>query len=57
MMANGAVETSAPKAREEETMSSHDALQTILPVAGLDPERARNVEITGGSDPILPTSF
>jgi crotonobetainyl-CoA:carnitine CoA-transferase CaiB-like acyl-CoA transferase len=40
----------------EETMS-HDALRTILPVAGLDPERARTVEFTGGSDPILPTSF
>jgi crotonobetainyl-CoA:carnitine CoA-transferase CaiB-like acyl-CoA transferase len=36
---------------------SHDALRTILPVAGLDPDRARAVEITGGSDPILPTSF
>src|SRR5579872_1564977 len=36
---------------------SHDALRTILPVAGLDPERARAVEITGGPDPILPTSF
>jgi len=36
---------------------SHDALRTILPVAGLDPERARTVEITGGADPILPTSF
>jgi crotonobetainyl-CoA:carnitine CoA-transferase CaiB-like acyl-CoA transferase len=36
---------------------SHDALRTILPVAGLDPERARTVEFTGGLDPILPTSF
>jgi len=36
---------------------SHDALRTILPVAGLDPDRARTVEFTGGSDPILPTSF
>src|SRR5260221_9565655 len=36
---------------------SHDALRTILPVAGLDPERARAVEFTGGGDPILPTSF
>ena len=36
---------------------SHDALRTILPVAGLDPDRAKTVEITGGSDPILPTSF
>ena len=36
---------------------SHDALRTILPVVGLDPERARTVEFTGGLDPILPTSF
>src|SRR5665213_3630762 len=36
---------------------SHDALRTILPVAGLDPERARAVAFTGGGDPILPTSF
>ncbi|MBV9552546.1 MAG: CoA transferase, partial [Alphaproteobacteria bacterium] len=36
---------------------SHDALRTILPLAGLDPERARAVEFTGGSDPILPTPF
>ncbi|HEX3864602.1 MAG TPA: CoA transferase [Stellaceae bacterium] len=36
---------------------SHDALRTILPVAGLDADRARTVEFTGGSDPILPTSF
>jgi crotonobetainyl-CoA:carnitine CoA-transferase CaiB-like acyl-CoA transferase len=36
---------------------SHDALRTILPVAGLDAERARNVEITHVADPILPTSF
>src|SRR5580658_4777776 len=36
---------------------SHDALRTILPVAGLDPDRAPTVEFTGGADPILPTSF
>ena len=36
---------------------SHDALRTILPVAGLDPERARAIEFTGGLDPILPTLF
>jgi crotonobetainyl-CoA:carnitine CoA-transferase CaiB-like acyl-CoA transferase len=36
---------------------SHDALRTILPVVGIDPERAKTVEITGGADPILPTSF
>ena len=36
---------------------SHDALRTILPIAGLDPDLARGVEFTGGADPILPTSF
>ena len=36
---------------------SHDALRTMLPVVGLDPERARTVEFSGGLDPILPTSF
>jgi crotonobetainyl-CoA:carnitine CoA-transferase CaiB-like acyl-CoA transferase len=38
-------------------MAAHDALRTILPVAGMDPERARAVEITGGADPVLPTPF
>src|SRR5204863_1644452 len=32
-------------------------LRTILPIAGLSEERARTVEITGGSDPVLPTPF
>jgi crotonobetainyl-CoA:carnitine CoA-transferase CaiB-like acyl-CoA transferase len=36
---------------------SHDALRTILPVASVQPDLARVVEITGGADPILPTSF
>ena len=36
---------------------THDALRTILPVAGWGEERARAVEITGGTDPILPTPF
>jgi crotonobetainyl-CoA:carnitine CoA-transferase CaiB-like acyl-CoA transferase len=36
---------------------SHDALRTILPVAGWGAERARAVEITGAADPILPTPF
>ena len=35
-------------------MSAHDALRTILPVAGLSEERARAVTITGNPDPILP---
>src|SRR6059036_1873178 len=36
---------------------TNDALRTIFPVAGWDEERALAVEITGGTDPILPTSF
>src|SRR2546428_207207 len=35
----------------------NDALRTILPIAGWRDERAREVEITGGTDPILPTPF
>ena len=38
-------------------MPAHDALRTILPVAGLAAERAQTVEITGGDDPVLPTPF
>src|SRR5258706_12326181 len=38
-------------------MTAHDVLRTILPVAGFSEDRARAVEITGGSDPILPTPF
>jgi crotonobetainyl-CoA:carnitine CoA-transferase CaiB-like acyl-CoA transferase len=36
---------------------SHDALRTILPVAGWSEDRARAVEISRDADPILPTSF
>jgi crotonobetainyl-CoA:carnitine CoA-transferase CaiB-like acyl-CoA transferase len=36
---------------------TNDALRAILPIAGWPEERARAVEITGGADPILPTSF
>ncbi len=36
---------------------ANDALRTILPLAGWPEERARTVEITGGSDPVLPTPF
>jgi crotonobetainyl-CoA:carnitine CoA-transferase CaiB-like acyl-CoA transferase len=35
----------------------HDALRTILPIAGWPQERADGVAITGGSDPVLPTPF
>src|SRR3954470_10221386 len=38
-------------------MTAHDALRTILPVAGLSEDRAATVEFTGGTDPILPTPF
>jgi crotonobetainyl-CoA:carnitine CoA-transferase CaiB-like acyl-CoA transferase len=41
----------------ENSMDAHDALRTILPVAGWPEERARTVEITGGDDPVLPTPF
>src|SRR5215216_484863 len=33
------------------------ALHTLLPIAGWPEERGRAVEITGGTDPILPTPF
>src|SRR6059036_4281492 len=36
---------------------SNDALRTIVPVAGWPEERARAVEITRDTDPILPTPF
>src|SRR6267142_1349548 len=36
---------------------TNDALRTILPIAGCGEERARDVDITGGADPILPTPF
>jgi len=36
---------------------SHDALRTLMPIAGWPQDRASSVEITGGIDPILPTPF
>jgi crotonobetainyl-CoA:carnitine CoA-transferase CaiB-like acyl-CoA transferase len=36
---------------------TNEALRTLLPLAGWPEERARAVEITGGTDPILPTPF
>ncbi|MGZ5227304.1 MAG: CoA transferase [Burkholderiales bacterium] len=35
----------------------NDALRTILPIAGWSEERTNDVEVTGGTDPILPTPF
>src|ERR1700704_1019156 len=43
--------------REGPTMAAQDALRTILPAAGWPEERARAVEITGGTDPLLPPPF
>jgi crotonobetainyl-CoA:carnitine CoA-transferase CaiB-like acyl-CoA transferase len=36
---------------------TNEALRTILPIAGWGENRARAVELTGGTDPILPTPF
>src|SRR5215813_10397608 len=36
---------------------AHDALRTILPIAGWPEERAGTVEFTRGADPVLPTPF
>jgi crotonobetainyl-CoA:carnitine CoA-transferase CaiB-like acyl-CoA transferase len=35
----------------------HAALRSILPAVGLSPDRANEVDISGGSDPVLPTPF
>jgi len=35
----------------------NDALRTILPIAGWSEERTHGIDITGGTDPILPTPF
>ena len=36
---------------------TNEILRTLLPIAGLDEERTQRLTITGGTDPILPTSF
>src|SRR5215475_10977807 len=36
---------------------SNDALRTLMPIAGWPEERAGAVELTGGTDPLLPTPF
>ncbi|HYC46888.1 MAG TPA: CoA transferase [Burkholderiales bacterium] len=35
----------------------NDALKTILPIGGWTEGRTADIEITGGTDPVLPTSF
>src|SRR5262249_10872215 len=47
----------APESRWGDLDMAHDALRTILPIAGWPEEQARMVEITGGIDPVLPTPF
>src|SRR6266581_5639658 len=42
---------------EEALTTIHDALRSVLPVAGWDEDRARAVDITGATDPLLPTPF
>jgi crotonobetainyl-CoA:carnitine CoA-transferase CaiB-like acyl-CoA transferase len=39
------------------TTATPTALSTLLPIAGWPADRADAVEITGGTDPVLPTSF
>src|SRR5438132_7718303 len=36
---------------------TNDALRTLMPIAGWPDERASAVEMTGGTDPLLPTPF
>ena len=36
---------------------TNDALRPLLSIAGWPEERAGEVEITGGADPLLPTPF
>src|SRR5262249_29559687 len=42
---------------EESPTMTNEALRTILPIAGWGEERAKAVEFSGGTDPILPTPF
>ena len=45
-----------PRTARDLTMA-YDALRTIMPIAGWPEERAREVEISVGVDPVLPTRF
>src|SRR6059036_1319334 len=38
-------------------MTAHEALRTIVPIAGWSNDRAREVDISKDTDPILPTPF
>src|SRR4051812_7780588 len=35
----------------------NEALRTILPYAGWSEDRAKDVDVTGPTDPVLPTTF
>ncbi len=47
----------APPETRERMIMAYDALRSILPLAGWPEERSKEVEITGGDDPVLPTPF
>jgi crotonobetainyl-CoA:carnitine CoA-transferase CaiB-like acyl-CoA transferase len=47
----------SPERRWGDFDMAHDALRTILPIAGWPEGRGRAVEFTGGADPVLPTPF
>src|SRR5271167_2371704 len=57
MISHRPAPTQAPGCGSGDLDMAHDALRTILPIAGWPEERARAVEITGGADPVLPTPF
>jgi crotonobetainyl-CoA:carnitine CoA-transferase CaiB-like acyl-CoA transferase len=40
-----------------ENHMAYDALRALLPIAGWPEERLSQVEVSGGADPVLPTSF
>jgi crotonobetainyl-CoA:carnitine CoA-transferase CaiB-like acyl-CoA transferase len=41
----------------QESTMTNEALRTILPIAGWPESRAGEIEVTGGTDPVLPTPF
>src|SRR5690349_15066327 len=57
MIRHSSAPRQAPATPPGDLNMAHDALRTILPIAGWPEERARSVEITGGNDPVLPTPF
>src|SRR5262249_22437948 len=56
-IARWATRSTCRYSREGVPIMTLDALRTILPVAGWSEERVRALDISGGTDPILPTPF